>query len=311
MPKDLYSILGVSRSASDDEIRRAYRKLARDLHPDVNKTDPKAEEKFKAVSAAFAILGNPEKRKRYDAGEIDETGQERANPFYHDFSAARSRGYREQADPFGGFGAGAGDFSDIFGDLFGRTRGPGGFSMRGMDYRYNLEISFLEAVNGVKKRVQFPDNETLDITVPAGVENGQILRLKGKGGPGVGRGEPGDALIELRIAPHPVFSREGDNILVELPITIDEAVLGARVEVPTITGRVTVTVPPGASTGQILRLRGKGVQNPRAGISGDQLVKIKVVMPARIDDELADFMRKWRERHAYDPRAGLKEAAGV
>ncbi len=313
MNKDLYAVLGVTRGATNDEIRRAYRKLAKDLHPDANKNDPKAEEKFKTVSAAFAILGNPEKRKRYDAGEIDETGQERTNPFYSDFSAARSRGAREQADPFGGFGGagGPGDFSDIFGDLFGRTRGPGGFSMRGMDYRYNLEISFLEAVNGVKKRVQFPDNETLDITVPAGVENGQVLRLKGKGGPGAGRGEPGDALIELRIAPHPVFDREGDNILIELPVTIDEAVLGARVEVPTISGRVTVSVPQGASSGQVLRLRGKGIQNARTGASGDQLVKIKVVLPAQIDEELQDFMRRWRETHAYDPRGRLKEAAGV
>lgn len=308
MDKDLYAILGVSRTATNDEIRRAYRKLAKDLHPDTNKNDPKAEEKFKAVSAAFAILGNPDKRKRYDAGEIDATGQERTNPFYNDFSAARSRGHRQQPDFDLG---GSGDFSDIFGDLFGRTRGPGGFSMRGMDYRYNLEISFLEAVNGVKKRVQFPDNETLDITVPAGVENGQVLRLKGKGGPGAGHGEPGDALIELRIAAHPVFDREGDNILVELPVTIDEAVLGGRVEVPTISGRVTVSIPKGASSGQVLRLRGKGIQKARAGTTGDQLVKIKVVMPAHIDDELADFMRSWSETHAYDPRTRMKELAGV
>jgi DnaJ-class molecular chaperone len=313
MNQDLYAILGVGRNATNDEIRRAYRKLAKDLHPDTNK-DPKAEEKFKAVSAAFAILGNPDKRRRYDAGEIDATGQERANPFYDDFSAARSRSYsRDHSESFGGYGGtgGAGDFSDIFGDLFGRTRGPGNFSMRGMDYRYNLEISFLEAVNGVKKRVQFPDNETLDITVPAGVENGQVLRLKGKGGPGAGRGEPGDALIELRIAPHPVFEREDDNILVELPVTIDEAVLGARVEVPTITGRVAVSVPKGASSGQTLRLRGRGIQNARTGNIGDQLVKVKVVMPAYIDAELEDFMRSWSATHEYDPRARMKEAAGV
>jgi DnaJ-class molecular chaperone len=312
MDQDLYAILGVNRNATNDEIRRAYRKLAKDLHPDTNK-DPKAEEKFKAVSAAFAIIGNPDKRKRYDAGEIDATGQERTNPFYNDFSAARSRSYRgSEGEHFGGFGgAESGDFSDIFGDLFGRTRGAGNFSMRGMDYRYNLEISFLEAVNGVKKRVQFPDNETLDITVPAGVENGQVLRLKNKGGPGAGRGEPGDALIELRIASHPFFDRDGDNILVELPVTIDEAVLGARVEVPTISGRVAVSVPKGASSGQTLRLRGRGIHNARTGNVGDQLVKVKVVMPANIDAELEDFMRSWATTHEYDPRARMKEAAGV
>jgi DnaJ-class molecular chaperone len=314
MDQDLYAILGVKRTASNDEIRRSYRNLAKDLHPDQNKNDPAAEEKFKRVSAAFAILGNPEKRKRYDAGEIDAMGNERVNPFYRDFEEARRGGYSGARDGgFGGFGtgAGAGDFSDIFGDLFrGRSSG-GAFSMRGMDYRYNLEISFLEAVNGVKKRVQFPDNETLDITVPAGVESGQVLRLKGKGGPGAGRGEAGDALIELKIAPHPVFERDGDNILIELPVTIDEAVLGARVEVPTIDGRVTIGVPKGASSGQTLRLRGKGVKNARSGQTGDQLVKVKIVMPATIDPELEKFMREWSAKYSYDPRERLRELSGA
>src|SRR5271166_2693515 len=250
MNKDLYAILGVKRTASNDEVRRAYRKLAKDLHPDQNKGDPKAEERFKRVSAAFAILGNPEKRKRYDAGEVDAMGNERANPFYGDYSTG---GFRGESPGFN-----SGDFSDIFGDLFGRRGPSGAFTMRGMDYRYNLEIGFLEAVNGVKKRVQFPDNETLDISVPSGVETGQTLRLKHKGGPGAGRGEPGDALIELKVTPHPVFGREGENITLELPITLNEAVLGARIEVPTIDGRVTVSVPKCASSGQVLRLRGKG-----------------------------------------------------
>jgi DnaJ-class molecular chaperone len=309
MDQDLYAVLGVKRSATNDEIRRAYRKLAKDLHPDQNKGDAKAEEKFKRVSAAFAILGSPEKRKRYDAGEIDAMGNERVNPFYRDYPAGDGN-FRGD----GGFHPGAGDFSDnIFGDLFGR-RGAGGggpFTMRGMDYRYNLEISFLEAVNGVKKRVQFPDNETLDITVPAGVESGQTLRLKNKGGPGAGRGEPGDALIELKIAEHPVFAREGDNILIELPISIGEAVLGGRVEVPTIDGRVTVSVPKGASTGQVLRLRGKGIKNSRTGALGDQLITLKVVLPAVIDGELEKFMEGWAQKHPYDPRMKFREAAGV
>ena len=207
-------------------------------------------------------------------------------------------------------GGGAGDFSDIFGDLFGR-RGPGGgaFTMRGMDYRYNLEISFLESVNGVKKRVQFPDNETLDITVPAGVETGQTLRLRHKGGPGAGRGEPGDALIELKVQPHPLFSRDSDNIMLELPISVNEAVLGARVEVPTIGGRVTVSVPKGASSGQVLRLRGKGVKNNRSGAHGDQLITLKIVLPAVIDSDLERLMQDWSTKQPYDPRAsGAAEA---
>ncbi len=310
MDQDLYAILGVKRTATNDEIRRAYRKLAKDLHPDQNKGDPKSEEQFKRVSAAFAVLGNPEKRKRYDAGEVDSMGNERANPYYRDYAGAgASRGEGEGG--FGGFNPGAGDFSDIFGDLFGR-RGPNGaFTMRGMDYRYNLEIGFLEAVNGVKKRVQFPDNETLDITVPSGVETGQTLRLKHKGGPGAGRGEPGDALIELKVSPHSIFGRDGDNITLELPVSLSEAVLGAKVEVPTIDGRVTVAVPKGASSGQVLRLRGKGIKNSRSGALGDQLITLKIVLPPVIDGDLERFMKDWAEKHPHDPRARFRESAGV
>lgn len=307
MDQDLYAVLGVKRTASNDDIRRAYRKLAKDLHPDQNQGKPSTEEKFKRVSAAFAILGNPDKRKRYDAGEIDAMGNERANPFYRDYAGGEG-GFRGNE---GGPGGAPGDFSDLFGDLFGKRGSGDAFTMRGMDYRYNLEVSFLEAVNGVKKRVQFPDNETLDISVPAGIESGQTLRLKGKGGPGAGRSEAGDALIELRIAPHPVFGREGDNILLELPVTIDEAVLGARVEVPTIDGRVTVAVPKAASSGQVLRLRGRGVKNSRSGATGDQLITLKIVLPPVVDDELENFMKAWAETNAYDPRGKLREKAGV
>ncbi len=183
--------------------------------------------------------------------------------------------------------------------------------MRGMDYRYNLEISFLEAVNGVKKRVQFPDNETLDISVPAGVETGQTLRLRHKGGPGAGRGEQGDALIELKVQAHPLFARDGDNITIELPISVSEAVLGARVEVPTIGGRVTVAVPKGASSGQVLRLRGKGVKNNRSGAHGDQLITLRIVLPSVIDGDLERLMQEWARKQPYDPRARFREAAGV
>ena len=315
MHQDLYALLGVKRNATNDEIRRSYRNLAKDLHPDQNKNDPKAEEKFKKVSAAFAVLGNPEKRKRYDAGEIDAMGNERAGSYYREHSAgtAGSRGaYNGGFEGFNpGGGGGGGDFSDLFGDLFGK-RGPGGaFTMRGMDYRYNLEISFLEAVNGTKKRVQFPDNETLDISVPSGVETGQTLRLKHKGGPGAGRGEPGDALIELKVMPHPLFDRDGDNITLEVPISLSEAVLGARVEVPTIGGRVTVAVPKGASSGQVLRLRGKGIKNSRTGNYGDQLITLKIVLPANIDGELERLIQDWTNKHPYDPRSRFRELAGV
>ncbi|HKJ62737.1 MAG TPA: DnaJ C-terminal domain-containing protein, partial [Hyphomicrobiales bacterium] len=218
----------------------------------------------------------------------------------------------------GGYGGHAGtenfgDLGDIFGDFFGHgTAGKGrtghrGFNMRGMDYRYHLEIEFLEAANGMKKRVLLPEGETLDINVPSGVTQGQVLRLKGKGGPGVGRGAPGDALIELKIKDHSIFEREGDNILLNLPITLYEAVLSAKVEVPTISGRVSLTVPKGASSGQTLRLRGKGVRNSQTGHHGDQLVKLSIVLPQRIDPELTDFMEEWAGKHPYDPRGKLRE----
>ena len=173
--------------------------------------------------------------------------------------------------------------------------------MRGQDAQYRLEIDFLEAVNGAKKRITLPDGGTLDVSLPAGVADGQVLRLKGKGMPGMGEGGPGDALVEVMIRPHSVFKREGDDIVVEVPISFDEAVLGGKVEVPTITGRVFATVPPGANSGQILRLKGRGVKTKRG--HGDQLVKLEVVMPERIDPELKAFAEEWREKHRYDPGA--------
>jgi DnaJ-class molecular chaperone len=292
MDQELYRTLGVGRTATHDEIRGAYRKLAKEYHPDRNPGNTAAEEKFKRISSAFDILGDPDKRKKYDAGEIDASGRETPGGYYGE---GRSGRYRT-SDNFG----------DIFGDVFGRSQG-GGFNMRGMDYRYHLEIDFLEAVNGVKKRVLLPEGETLDINVPSGVVQGQVLRLKGKGGPGVGRGQPGDALIELKIRPHSFFEREGDDIILDLPITIDEAILGGKVEAPTIDGRVALTIPKCASSGQLLRLRGKGVRNAQSGNTGDQLVKLRIVLPSAPDTQLTEFMEKWRAAHAYDPRAVLKE----
>jgi len=298
MNQDLYQILKVGRSATNDEIRAAYRKLAKEFHPDRNPGSETAEENFKKVSAAFNVLGDPDKRRRYDSGEIDASGRETGG-FYGGNGAG---GRYQTSENFG-------DFSDIFGDFFGRgAQGAGGgFNMRGMDYRYHLEIDFLEAVNGIKKRVLLPEGETLDISVPSGVVQGQVLRLKGKGGPGVGRGLAGDALIELKIRSHANFEREGDNIVLELPIAIYEAVLGAKVEVPTITGRVSLTVPKGASSGQTLRLRGKGVRNSQTGNTGDQLVKLSIVLPDRIDRDLFDFMEDWAGKHPYNPRNKLHE----
>lgn len=288
MSKDPYTTLGVKRGASADDIRAAYKKLVKLHHPDRNPGDKTAEETFKQISAAYSVLGDPDKRKRFDAGEIDGQGQE-------------TGGYGGGFDGFRG-GAGATDFSDVFSDLFG-GRGAS-YPTRGADHRYTLEIDFLDAVHGVRKRVTFPEAETLDIEVPPGVTDGRTLRLRGKGEPGIGRGAPGDALVELRIRTHPFFSREGDDIVLDLPVTLDEAVLGAKVEVPTIEGPVALTIPAGSSSGQVLRLRRRGVKSG-AG-RGDQLVKVRIVLPAKVDEELADFLRDWRKHHAYDPRARFK-----
>jgi DnaJ-class molecular chaperone len=306
MAEDPYSVLGVQRSASADDIAKAYRKLAKKWHPDLNPGDKAAEEKFKQVASANDILSDPEKRGRFDRGEIDASGQERPQQRYYREYAGGEDGarYRSTAG-FEDLGA----FSDLFGDVFSRRGGARGerFSVRGSDAQYRLEIYFLEAVNGAKKRITLPDGGTLDVTLPAGVTHGQVLRLKGKGMAGMGEGGPGDALVEIVIRPHPVFKREGDDIVVAVPISFDEAVLGGKVEVPTITGRVFATVPPGANTGQTLRLKGKGVKT-RAG-HGDQLVKLEVVMPERMDPELKAFVEEWREKHRYDPRRKLKEQA--
>jgi DnaJ-class molecular chaperone len=307
MADDLYSVLGVAKTATAEDIIKAYRKLAKKLHPDLNPGDKQAEEKFKEVSHAYSILNDPEKRGQYDRGEIDGSGQERPQQRYYREYAGGPEGARyRSAAGFEDIGA----FSDLFGDLFGRGaearggRGGAQFSMRGQDAQYRLEIDFLDAVNGTKQRITLPDGGTLDVAIPAGVIEGQVLRLKGKGMPGFGEGPPGDALVEIGIKPHPVFKREGDDIIVEVPIGFDEAALGGKVEVPTIGGRVAVTVPAGSNTGQTLRLKGRGVKG-----KGDQLVRLSVVMPERIDDELKSFAETWRKSHPYDPRHKLKEQA--
>ncbi|MGA8688816.1 MAG: J domain-containing protein [Methyloceanibacter sp.] len=309
MADDLYSVLGVARGASTEDIVKAYRKLAKKLHPDLNPGDKAAEEKFKQVTAAYDILGDADKRGRYDRGEIDASGQERPQQRYYREYAGGEDGarYRSTAgyEDLGGF-------SDLFGDLFGRGAGARGggqrFVMRGTDAQYRLEIDFLEAVNGAKKRITLPDGGTLDVTIPGGVQQGQVMRLKGKGMPGMGGAEPGDALVEILVRPHPVFTREGDDILVEVPITFDEAVLGGKVEVPTITGNVFATVPPGSNTGKTLRLKGRGIKR-KGGKHGDELVKLIVVMPDRIDEDLKTFAENWRAEHRYDPRRKLREQA--
>lgn len=303
MAEDLYDILGVSRRATEEDIRKAFRKAAKENHPDVNPGNAAAAERFKKITAANDILSDPEKRRQYDAGEIDGKGDPR-RPFWgHHAGAGARRGPQAarggQAGAFEDF-----SFSDIFSDVFGNGMGASrregfGFAARGQDLRYSLEIDFLEAVLGAKKRVTLPDGGVLDLAVPEGVTDGQVLRLKGKGTLGSLGAEPGDALIEIKVRPHPEFKREGDDILLELPITIDEAVLGGRVEVPTPSGRVQLSIPKGTSSGKTFRLKGKGVRT-RTG-AGDQLVTVKIVLPQDIDESLSYFFSEWRQKHGYDP----------
>ena len=314
MAQDPYQELGVSRTASADEIRKTFRKLAKKLHPDQNPNDKAAEERFKRVSAAFDILGDEEKRKKFDAGRIDADGRETMGGFRPGGPGGGAGG-----GPFGagggysagGFGGQAdADFGDILSQMFGRGAGPrggdpfggfgGGAPPRGQDLRAELSISVEEAVQGGRKRIAFSDGRTVDVTIPTGAADGQVLRLKGQGNQG--RGGHGDALIELKIAPHPVFRREGANLVMDVPITVPDAVLGGKVEAPTPDGPVTLTVPKGANSGQTLRLKGRGLGDGPAGKRGDLLARLMVTLPDRSDPELEAYAETWRRERPYIPR---------
>lgn len=297
-----YEILGVKANASEDDIRKAFRKLAKRWHPDLNPSDKQAEARFKEANAAYDLLSDPVKRARYDKGEIDAEGRE---TFAHAYANAHGARAQPGADPFRG---GSHHFSfgdapeDIFDHLFGQRFGggaAGGLRMRGQDRRHELKVGFLDAARGAKRRVTLPDGRSLDITIPEGVKDGQTLRLKGQGDSGFGGAPAGDLMIEIKVAPHPSFRRVDDDLHLDLPVTLGEAVKGGRVPVPTLTGSVALTVPPGSNTGTVLRLKGKGIKG------GDLYVTLKVALPPRIDDDLAGFVERWSRDHPYDPRAGM------
>ena len=295
--KDPYETLGVERTATADEIRKTYRRLAKQLHPDINPGDKAGEARFKEISAAYDLLSDEEKRRRFDAGEIDASGAERPRErFYRDFAGA---GQETAYDTRAGFA----DFADtdgLFAELFRRQRR----TARGADLHFHLVVDFLDAVNGGARQVTLPDGGSLSVTIPAGIEDGQTLRLRGKGAPSPGEGAPGDALIEISVRPHKFFAREGDDIRLELPVTLKEAALGAKIKAPTPTGAVMLTVPKGANTGTVLRLKGKGVQRP--GGRGDELVTLKIMLPDEPDPELEAFLTGWTPKADYDPRRGLE-----
>ncbi len=312
MTTDPYDALGLTKHATPEEIKKAYRKLARTSHPDLHPDDSAAEARFKVISAAYDLLKDPETRAKFDAGEIDASGAERPQrQYYRDFAEAQGNPYQQGR----GFGT-QGDPADIFAEILRqRAQGGGdgfsgrGFAASGQDLHYALEVPFLEAAVGGEVRISLQDGDSIAVRIPQGARDGQTLRLRGKGGPGHGGGAPGDALITVAVRQHPVFRREGDDILVTLPITIDEAVLGAKVTAPTITGPVSLTIPMGVSSGRVLRMRGRGVTRPGGNVAGDELVELRIVAPREIDETLRDFLTEWRKNHAHDPRAGLLNEA--
>lgn len=299
MSWDPYAALGVPRTATADEIRRAYRNLAKELHPDVRPGDKQAEERFKRATAAFNLLSDPTTKARFDRGEIDADGNERMA-----FGSRPRQNARAHAGADAG-GAGPGgdafDLGDIFSDLFGPGFGGGrGYTrMRGRDIRFTLEIDFLDSINGARRRVSLAEGRTLDVAIPAGVETGQVLRLKSQGGPGIQGGPPGDALVELSVRPHAYFRREGQDVHMDLNVSLTEAVEGAKIQAPTPTGPVTLTIPAGSNSGKTLRLKGKGVSG-----QGDQFVHLQVVLPETQDEELRKFVKKWSKRDYTPPRPG-------
>lgn len=301
-----YETLGVAPNASQDDIRKAYRKAAKETHPDLNPGKPEAEERFKKINAAYDIIGDEAKRKRFDAGEIDEAGAERQpeRHFYREYAEADpGPRYGRRSASAGGRGSAGADFDyDIFADLFRGRGGEGAsFRMPPQDVHYTLEIDFLDAVRGGHKVVSMPDGKTLNITIPAGINEGQVLRLKGQGSAG-SDGKTGDAYVQISIRPHPGFRREGNDVLTTLPISLGEALNGASVRVDTVDGPVDVKVPKGAREGTKLRLRGKGVAHGKNGARGDQLVEIHIVPPDGADDALAQFMADWEKTHPQNPR---------
>ena len=329
--RDPYQVLGVSKSASEAEVKSAYRKLAKKLHPDANKHDPKAASRFAELNAAYEIIGDDEKRKAFDRGEIDAEGKPRFRGFegfgghpgggpWGPGPGAGAGGSRFESFSFGpdGFqrtaGGGAG-FEDLLRGMFGGGARGGprgraqhfeedefGAALAGQDILASLTISLPEAAKGSTARVHLPTGKEVEVKIPAGITSGQQIRLKGQGWPGA-RGRAGDALITVNIAPHPVFKPDGNDLRIDLPITLYEAVLGGKVRVPTLDGAVELAIPAGTNAGRTFRLKGKGLKT-KSG-TGDLLASVRIVMPDKLDDEFKNLMRKWQEQKPYDPRKDL------
>ncbi len=309
MAGDPYKELGVSRGASADEIKKAFRKLAKELHPDTNPNDKAKLERFQRVTAAFDLLGDAEKRAKFDKGQIDADGREqyagptggRGNPFGAGGPGGFAGGFGGGPRGEGGPG-GRASFDNIdLEELFGRFGGGGGAGAgragfgRGQDVRATLEISLEDSIGGATRRIQFSDGRTLDVTIPKGAADGQTIRLRGQGAPG--RTEAGDALIELKVAIHPVFKLDGADLTMDLPVSVPDAVLGGKVQAPTPEGAVSVTIPAGSNSGQTLRLKGRGAFV--GGKRGDLKARLVVTLPETPDEALKTFAQDWRDKRPY------------
>jgi DnaJ-class molecular chaperone len=325
--RDPYEILGVSKGASEAEIKSAYRKSAKKLHPDANKTDPKAASRFAELNAAYEIVGDSDKRKAFDRGEIDGEGKPRFQGFQGGQGRGGAGGFNPGGPGFesfsfgtdgfqrraGGGGAGAGGFEDILRGMFsgagGGTRGRPQFEQEefGAPAAQNLEasltISLEDAAKGAKTRVHLPTGKDIEVKIPAGITGGQQIRLKGQGYPGMA-GRAGDAIITVQIAQHPVFTPDGADLRLDLPITIYEAVLGGKVRVPTLDGAVELAIPPGTDSGRTFRLKGKGLKSKTA--TGDLLATARIILPATPSDELKELMQQLRDDAPYDPRKDVE-----
>ncbi len=304
---DPYTILGVARNASQGDIKSAYRKLAKKYHPDSNAGDARAQAKFSQVTQAYEVLGDKAKRAQFDNGEIDDEGK----PKGFGFSGASPYGSSGQ-HPFGAGasygGGGGGNFrpEDIFAEIFGSRQGHASARVqaaRGHDVNYTIQVEFSEAALGTSRRVELSNGRKIDMKIPAGLTDGQQIRLKGQGQPGANGGPAGDAIVKVTVAPSPLFTRDGFNIKMDLPITLYEAVLGASLRVPTLDGRVNLKIPRNTSSGKVLRLKGKGAgKNAKLSQRGDLLYTVRIVLPEARDERLEKLMEEWRQEKPYSPR---------
>jgi DnaJ-class molecular chaperone len=326
--RDPYEVLGVSKGASEADIKSAYRRLAKKLHPDANKHDPKAASHFAELNAAYEVVGDADKRKAFDRGEIDAEGKPRFQGFegfgaqpggggFHPGGSGHFESFSFGPDGFrrSSSGPGAGGFEDLLRGMFGgRAGGAGGFGSQdetedfeapasGQDLYASLTITLVDAAKGTKTRLRLPTGKDVEVKIPAGIASGQQIRLKGQGWPSA-TGRAGDALITVNVAPHPLFKPDGADLRLELPITLYEAVLGARVRVPTLDGAVELAIPAGTNSGRTFRLKGKGLK-AKSG-TGDLLASVRIVLPEQVDDEFKELMKKWRDNKPYDPRGGLE-----